>query len=101
MSCGVGCRHGSDPVLLWWRCRPAGAAPIQPLAWESPYTMGMALKRQFLKMQFFHYEAIVSKTVWYRQRERCIDEWKICLCGREREVRQLRWGTGELLCLYV
>ena len=37
MSCGVGRRLGSDPTLLWlWR-RPAAIAPIQPLAWESPY----------------------------------------------------------------
>ena len=30
MSCGVGCRHGSDPVLLrlWWR--PAATAVIGP-----------------------------------------------------------------------
>ena len=28
LSCGVGRRHGSDPVLLWlWR-RPAATAPI-------------------------------------------------------------------------
>src|SRR5512135_3193259 len=30
VSCGVGCRRGSDPVLLWlWR-RPVATAPIQP-----------------------------------------------------------------------
>ena len=35
--CGVGCRRGSDPALLWlWR-RPVATAPIQPLAWEPPY----------------------------------------------------------------
>ena len=45
MSCGVGRRHGSDPVLLWlWR-RPAAIAPIQPLAWEPPYAAGAALKK--------------------------------------------------------
>ena len=44
MSCGVGHRHGSDPVLLWLRCRPAAAAPIGPLAWEPPYATGMALE---------------------------------------------------------
>ena len=42
MSCGVGCRRGSDPALLWlWR-RPVATAPIQPLAWESPYAAGAA-----------------------------------------------------------
>ena len=44
MSCGVGCRLGSDPVLLWLWCRPAAVAPIPPLAWEPPYAMGAALK---------------------------------------------------------
>ena len=45
MSCGVGCRHSLDPVLLWlWR-RLAPAARIQPLAWELPYAMGVALKK--------------------------------------------------------
>ena len=28
MSCGVGCRRGSDPALLWLRCRPVATAPI-------------------------------------------------------------------------
>ena len=46
MSCGVGCRRGLDPALLWlWR-RPVATAPIQPLAWEPPYAMGAALKIQ-------------------------------------------------------
>ena len=42
MSCGVGCRRGSDLALLWlWR-RPVAAAPIGPLAWEPPYAAGVA-----------------------------------------------------------
>ena len=42
VSCGVGCRRGSDPALLWlWR-RPVATAPIQPLAWETPYAAGVA-----------------------------------------------------------
>ena len=45
MSCGVGCRHGSDPTLLWlWR-RPAAIAPIRILAWEPPYAAGVALEK--------------------------------------------------------
>ena len=35
MSCGVGSRHGSDPLLL--RLRLTDLAPIGPLAWEPPY----------------------------------------------------------------
>ena len=47
MSCGdAGCRRGSDLALLWlWLCcRPTAVAPVQPLAWEPPYTAGAALK---------------------------------------------------------
>ena len=44
VSCGVGCRRGPDPTLLWlWR-RPEATAPIPPLAWEPPYAAGTALK---------------------------------------------------------
>ena len=42
MSCDVGRRLGSDPTLLWLRCRPAATAPIQPLAWEPPNAKGVA-----------------------------------------------------------
>ena len=43
MSCGVGHRLSLDLVLLWHR--PAATAPIQPLAWEPPCAMGVALKK--------------------------------------------------------
>ena len=36
VSCGVGHRCGSDPVLLWLWCKPMAIAPIHPLAWEPP-----------------------------------------------------------------
>jgi len=42
VSCGVGCRRGSDPALLWLWHRPVATAPIQPLAWEPPYAEGAA-----------------------------------------------------------
>ena len=45
MSCGVGHRCGSDLALLWLWCRPAATAPIRLLAWEPPYAMGVALKK--------------------------------------------------------
>ena len=45
MSCGVGCRCGSDLLLLWlWR-KLAATALIRPLAWEPPYASGAALKK--------------------------------------------------------
>ena len=47
MSCGVGRRHGLDPVLLW--CRSAAVAPNGPLAWEPPYAAGAALKNKQTK----------------------------------------------------
>ena len=37
--------HASDSALLWLWGRPAAAAPIQPLAWELQYAMGMASKK--------------------------------------------------------
>ena len=40
----VGCRHGSDPALLWLWCRPAAAALIQPIAWKLSYAVGEVLK---------------------------------------------------------
>ena len=46
MSCGVGHRHGSDPVLLWLWHRLAAVAPIKP-----PYAMGAALKSQKKKVK--------------------------------------------------
>ena len=44
MSCGVGCRHGSDPALLWLWCRPAAAVLIQALAWDPPCATSAALE---------------------------------------------------------
>ena len=46
MSCGVGQRHSSDPALLWLWLWSAAVTPIEPLALEPPYALGMALKRQ-------------------------------------------------------
>ena len=40
VSCGVGCRLGSDPELLWLWCRLTAPAPIRPPAWELPYATG-------------------------------------------------------------
>ena len=39
-------RSGSDPELLWLWCRAATAALIRPLAWEPPYTEGVALRKE-------------------------------------------------------
>ena len=44
MSCGLGHRCSSDPVLLWPWYRPTATAPIGPLAWKPPYAVGVAPK---------------------------------------------------------
>ena len=45
MSCGVGCRRGSDPMLLWLWFRLAATAPIRPVAWEPPHAMEATLEK--------------------------------------------------------
>ena len=46
MNCGVSLRCSSDLALLWlWRM-PVATAPIQHLAWEPPYAMGVAVKKK-------------------------------------------------------
>ena len=44
MSCGEGCRCGSDLVPLWLWCSTAAAAPTGPLTWELPYATCVAIK---------------------------------------------------------
>ena len=49
MNCDVGPRCSLDLVLLWLWYRPVAAAPIRPVAWESPSATGTALKKQIIK----------------------------------------------------
>ena len=44
VSCGIGHRHGSYPVLLWFWHRWAAVAAIRPVAWELTYATDSALK---------------------------------------------------------
>ena len=73
MTCGVGCRCSSDPVLLWCWCRPAATALTPPLAWEPLYTMGAAqemAKRQKKKKKKFWtliISKLMAKLVMYKQ----------------------------------
>ena len=59
VTCGVGCRHGLDPELLWlWRTLVATAL-LGSLAWEPPYAVGAALekaKRQKKKKKYINDE---------------------------------------------
>ena len=97
MSCGVGCRCSSDPALLWlwlWR-RLAVTALIRPLAWEPPYTMGVALKKtkgkqinkQKTKKNFFciylydhtvsilQFVNVVYQTDWFVDIKKSLHPW--------------------------
>ena len=66
MSCGVGGRCGSDPVLLWLWHRLAAVAPIGPLAWKSPYAAGVAPpKKGVQKTMFFRFLFCFSMPVVY------------------------------------
>ena len=53
MSCGVSRRCDLNLVLLWLRCRLAAVAPIRPLAWDSPYAAGVALKSKAKKKKLY------------------------------------------------
>ena len=76
MTCGVGCKYGSDLTLLWLWCRPAATALIQPLAWEPPYAVGAALKetktktpphsRLFLKTDTQQQHKVSTFNTWHQ-----------------------------------
>ena len=46
VTCGVDHRQDSDPALLWLWCRPVAVALTRPLAWEPPYAVCAAVKRE-------------------------------------------------------
>ena len=52
MSCGVGCRLGSDLVFLWLWCRPSATALIGPLACKPPYALDVALEKDEKNKQY-------------------------------------------------
>ena len=63
----AGCRCSSDHALLWLWCRLVAAAPIGPLAWESPCAVGVAqeiAKRQKNKKQ------TNKKNLWFPKEDR-------------------------------
>ena len=53
VNCVVGHTCGSDPALLGIWYRLAAIAPISPMAWELPFAMSVALKKQKTKKKFF------------------------------------------------
>ena len=54
-----------DPQLLWLWGRLVATAPIQPLAWEPPYTAGEALKKK-KKRKKRKNNSIVFQRYWQR-----------------------------------
>ena len=88
MSCGVGHRHGSDMVLLWlWR-RPAAVASIRSLAWEPPYTAGVALKiKNKIKYGAYLYTYLTPPLA------RGQDPQHLAQCLAHRRFMELRGGS--------
>ena len=75
---GVGQRHSSDPRLLWLWHRPAAAVLIQLLAWELPYTAGVALKskkqtnkKTIFTKHCFNIERGLLQIILYSKRSGC------------------------------
>ena len=64
MSCGVGRRRGSDPMLLWLWCRLAATAPIRPLAWEPLYAAGVAQEMAKRQKKIFFLELFYFIFLW-------------------------------------
>ena len=67
-------------MLLWLWCRPAAAAPIQPLAWELLCAIGAALKKKKKKKKVINrslYNLLLPKI--YRQYLDIIQHLLICM----------------------
>ena len=46
-------RWVKDAALVWLWCRLTAAAPIQPLAWELPYALSAAIKKEQKRKESF------------------------------------------------
>ena len=64
VSCGVGHGCGLYLAWLWLWCRLAAVTPIRPRAWEFPYAMGVALKKQAKKDSAVIYVRINVPSRW-------------------------------------
>ena len=82
MSCGVACRRGSDPALLWLWHKPVAVALIRPLAWEPPYAMAAALKSKKKKKKKKKKRRCYRK---YLYREKYFPKGKLSVIPKRRE----------------
>ena len=79
MSCGVGHRLGSDPMLPWLWCRLVATTLIGLLAWEPPYAAGAALKRQKIFKISFTVKMWWNKVYILRQNKKKLSR-TLCVC---------------------
>ena len=92
MSCGIGLRCSSDPVLLWLQHRPVPVAPVQPLAWELPYVVGMVPPKKTKKTR--------NKT--NKQKKRGDTHTHTTFKKTKRPTKQVqKFGSWAILCSYT
>ena len=98
LSCGIGHRCGSDPLLLWLWHRPATTAPIWPLAWDLPCAVGAALKSKKKKRKRKEKEKkeSISLPAWnqfcYMLMTEPVSFWFL-LGSRNGRKHQHEWGS--------
>ena len=83
MSCGVGCRLGFDPVLLWPWCRPVATVPIRPLAWEPPYARSGPRKgkdnNQISLWEIFDYYLSSQTDSLFQEGKSSVQDCNLCI----------------------
>ena len=95
MSSGVGCRSGSDLVLLWLRCRQAATAPIQP--WPGTFHMQWVWPLKNRQQQ--------QKSTPVREEEKEGGKKRSCLCKvLSQELYQIKYHFAHFyyyFCLFA
>ena len=95
MSCGVGCRRGSDPALLWLWCRPAATAPIRPLALEPPYATGAAQEKAKRPKKICHCDE-ESRTNLLQKLHLNLWVWEFPLCLRRNNLTSIHEDASSI-----
>ena len=79
MSGGVGHRCGLDLALLWLWHRLVATALILPLAWDPPYTTGVALKKKKRQTQEYQTNVLEKPVEKCFIKEGVVKPVKLCL----------------------